>query len=286
MRITILILLLIASSRLLLADAAALGDAIFTQSLFEQYEKLQRSALQRYLTLEDKADGLTSDFRNLLGDRKIKNPGDFREKGKTLPDPQLLQAVIVERKRLENETSFIEELRNSPLLVKQFEKKIAANLLMLEASVVLLTYAEYLDEFNRGVRKLPKPSNQNDIGTMKVLAATLTSFDYPKIRKTQMALSNSQILSLVPKESQATLKLIEMGLGKMTEDSLLMVDAKTSSSKRKQLEVERLERTHKLISLMDKLSISLIVANRALFDEYQYRILKLNQKLTESKKAN
>jgi|688.fasta_scaffold97695_3 hypothetical protein len=286
MRITILILLLIASSRLLLADAAALGDAIFTQSLFEQYEKLQRSALQRYLTLEDKADGLTSDFRNLLGDRKIKNPGDFREKGKTLPDPQLLQAVIVERKRLENETSFIEELRNSPLLVKQFEKKIAANLLMLEASVVLLTYAEYLDEFNRGVRKLPKPSNQNDIGTMKVLAATLTAFDYPKIRKTQMALSNSQILSLVPKESQATLKLIEMGLGKMTEDSLLMVDAKTSSSKRKQLEVERLERTHKLISLMDKLSISLIVANRGLFDEYQYRILKLNQKLTESKKAN
>jgi hypothetical protein len=270
----------------MLADAAALGDAIFTQSLFEQYEKLQRSALQRYLTLEDKADGLTSDFRNLLGDRKIKNPGDFREKGKTLPDPQLLQAVIVERKRLENETSFIEELRNSPLLVKQFEKKIAANLLMLEASVVLLTYAEYLDEFNRGVRKLPKPSNQNDIGTMKVLAATLTAFDYPKIRKTQMALSNSQILSLVPKESQATLKLIEMGLGKMTEDSLLMVDAKTSSSKRKQLEVERLERTHKLISLMDKLSISLIVANRGLFDEYQYRILKLNQKLTESKKAN
>lgn len=286
MRITILILLLIASWRLLAADAAALGDAILTQSLFDQYQKLHRNALERYLNLEDKADGLTSEFRNLLGDRKVKSSGGVQEKGKTLPDPKLLQAVIVERKRLENEKAFIEELSKSPLLIKQFEKKLASNLLLIEASIIVLTYAEYLDEFNRGVRKLPQPSTQDDVGIMKVLAATLTAFDYTKNRKLQMAFSNPRILSLVPKESQSTLKLIEAGLGKMNEDSLLNVDNKIGGPQRKKLEGERLDRTQNLISLIDKLSVSFIIANRSLFDEYQYHVLKLNQKLTESQKKN
>lgn len=241
--------------------------------------------------MENKSDGLSEEFRNILGDRKLKVTTQFSEKGKVLPDINLLQAMITERKRLEADSIFIDELGKSPLLIKQFEKKICSNLLLLEASIVMLTYIEYLDEFNRGVRKLPKARRNiahknldEDVRLMKVLSATLTAFDYSKMRKSQMALSNTGILAMNPKESKDILSIIESGLGKMNEDTLITIPDSLPNNEKKQLEDLRLKNTKKLVKMIDRLAKSFIVANKAQLDDYQYHILKLTQKLNEGSK--
>ncbi|NBX93031.1 MAG: hypothetical protein EB078_00170 [Proteobacteria bacterium] len=268
-----------------------IGNPLFLKVLFNQYQSLHQQTLVRYFEVENKSDGLSEEFRNILGDRKLKVTTQFSEKGKVLPDINLLQAMITERKRLEADSIFIDELGKSPLLIKQFEKKICSNLLLLEASIVMLTYIEYLDEFNRGVRKLPKARRNiahknldEDVRLMKVLSATLTAFDYSKMRKSQMALSNTGILAMNPKESKDILSIIESGLGKMNEDTLITIPDSLPNNEKKQLEDLRLKNTKKLVKMIDRLAKSFIVANKAQLDDYQYHILKLTQKLNEGSK--
>lgn len=277
------------SSNVVLAKTEEGISESLSSDIFSKYEELRKKTLTRLINLENRIDGLNPEFRELLGDRKDKYQTDFTGTGKPLPNPLLHYAVITERKRLENEEVFIRELSQSPLLVKQYTRKIASNLLVLETTNLLVTYVEYLDQYNRGERNLKTatrniashsvPTIQMDTDIMKVLAATLTALDYSKEKKASLAFNNPRITSLNPQETEATKKLIEAGLGPWDRDSLLGLNSSVSKPEQAEQEKKRLKQTKDLVSMLEGLASAFAVANKALGDEYQYKVLKLNQKV-------
>lgn len=269
--------------KLILLIALAHTTCFGETNLFQRYETLHLSTLQRAANLENKIDGLSEELRNLLKDRKRTYDSPFRGRGKQLPDPQLINAVITERKRLEKEELFIDELRKSPMLTKQLEKKIASNLVALEITNLLLTFTEFLDEYNRGIKSIPGPK---DFEVMKVLAGTHTALTYSKSKKEQIALADPQVLRLCKQESQETLKLVELGLGKMTEDTLFFIPPGVSKVEQEKLELKRLKRTKQLVSVLEELATLIAIANKSLSDEYQYRVLVLNQNMKEKRELS
>jgi len=252
-------------------------------TLFQKYEALHASTLQRLVVLENKIDGISEEVRTLLKDRKRAYAVEFKDKGKLLADPVLTNAIITERKRLEKEETFLQDLRKSPVLAKQMERKLASNLLALEATNVLLTFTEFLDEYNRGIKAFPGPK---DLEVMKVLAGTHTALSYPKKIKEQMALADPAILKLSQSETESTLKIIESGLGKMNEDTLFPIPAGTSKKEQSKLDIQRLKKTKQLIKMVEQLSTIISVANKSLSDEYQLHVLLLNQKLKEQRELS
>ena len=261
----------------------------FAKEIFSRYEKLRESTLARLVNLENRIDGMSPDFRELLGDRKKPYQTDFNKTGKALMNPVLHYAIITERKRLENEEPFLKELSRSPLLNKQYARKVASNLLVIEATNLLTTYVEYLDQYNRGERGLnPAARNlasQSEIETkadaeiIKILAATLTAMDYSKEKKATLAYSDPRFTSLNSQESEATKKLIEAGLGPWDKDSLPLVNRDGSPLEKEAEEKRRLKQTKGLVLMLEGLASAFAVANKSLGDEYQYRVLKLNQKI-------
>jgi len=261
----------------------------FSKEIFSRYEKLRESTLNRLVNLENRIDGMSPEFRELLGDRKKKYQANFNQTGKALLNPILHYAIITERKRLENEDPFIKELSQSALLMKQYARKVASNLLVLETTNLLMTYVEYLDQYNRGERSL-NPSVRNlasqsenetktDGEIVKILAATLTAMDYSKEKKATLAYSDPKFTSLNNQESEATKKLIEAGLGPWDQDSLLPLNRNASKAEKEAEEKKRLKQTKDLVLMLEGLASAFAVANKALGDEYQYRVLKLNQKI-------
>lgn len=252
-------------------------------SLIQRYDLLHASSLQRLVVLENKIDGISDEVRALLKDRKRTYSVDFKEKGKVLDEPMLTNAVITERKRLEKEEAFLEEVRKSPVLAKQLERKIASNLVALEATNILVTFVEFLDEYNRGVKIFPGPK---DPEVMKVLAATRTALIYSKTTKEQMALADPQIIKLCQTESDVILKLLNSGLGNQSEDTLLPIPDSTTRKERQRLELQRLKKTKNLIKMIDQLATLISLANKPLSDEYQYHVLLLGQKLKEKRELS
>lgn len=250
-------------------------------AFLQTYENLHISTLRRLVNVENKIDGMSEEFRGKLNDRKQSYEVDFKGPGKILSEPTLTIAIITERKRLEKEESFMGELKKNPFLAKQLERKIAANLLALEATNILITFVEFLDEYNRGVKPFKGPP---DIEVMKVLAGTHTALTYSKATKEKMALADPEILKVAKADSPNNiLKLIESGLGKMNEDTLFLIPSNISKNEQKQLELKRLKKTKDLVSMIDSLAQAITVANKSLGDEYQYHVLVLNQKLKEQR---
>ncbi len=252
------------------------------QDLFQRYEALHASTLQRLVTLENKIDGLSDEFRTLLKDRKRSYEVSFKGKGKLLDSPTLTIAIITERKRLEREEAFLEDLRKSPLLAKQLEKKLASNLLALETTNIVITFVEFLDEYNRGEKQIP---GAKDPEVMKVLAGTLTALSYSKSNKEKMALADPAVVQLVPSDSQNTLRMVDSGLGKMSEDTLFFIPEGVSKKDQNKLEYQRLKKTKKLVEMVEQLAKIISVANKSLSDEYQYHVLVLNQKMKQEREV-
>ena len=263
---------------LIFVQVLAFGE----QELFHRYEALHASTLQRLVTLENKIDGLSDEFRTLLKDRKRSYEVSFKGKGKLLDSPTLTIAIITERKRLEKEEAFLEDLRKSPLLAKQLEKKLASNLLALETTNIVITFVEFLDEYNRGEKQIP---GAKDPEVMKVLAGTLTALSYSKSTKEKMALADPSIVQLVPSDSQRTLRMVDSGLGKMSEDTLFFIPEGISKKDQNKLEYQRLKKTKKLVEMVEQLATVISVANKALSDEYQYHVLVLNQKMKQEREV-
>jgi hypothetical protein len=250
------------------------------QNLFERYEALHISTLQRLVTLENKIDGLSDEFRTLLKDRKRSYEVSFKGKGKLLDAPALTLAVITERKRLEKEDAFLDELRKSPLLAKQLEKKLASNLLALETTNIVITFVEFLDEYNRGEKLVP---GAKDPEVMKVLAGTLTALVYSKSKKEKMAMADPSVIRLISGDSQQTLRIVDSGLGRMNEDTLFFIPEEVSKKEQKKLEYQRLKKTKKLVEMIEQLGTIISVANKSLSDEYQYHVLVLNQQMKQER---
>jgi len=263
---------------LIFVQVLAFGE----QELFHRYEALHASTLQRLVTLENKIDGLSDEFRTLLKDRKRSYEVSFKGKGKLLDSPTLTIAIITERKRLEREEAFLEDLRKSPLLAKQLEKKLASNLLALETTNIVITFVEFLDEYNRGEKQIP---GAKDPEVMKVLAGTLTALSYSKSTKEKMALADPSIVQLVPSDSQRTLRMVDSGLGKMSEDTLFFIPEGISKKDQNRLEYQRLKKTKKLVEMVEQLATVISVANKSLSDEYQYHVLVLNQKMKQEREV-
>jgi DNA-binding Lrp family transcriptional regulator len=234
------------------------------------------------VTLENKIDGLSDEFRTLLKDRKRSYEVSFKGKGKLLDSPTLTIAIITERKRLEKEEAFLEDLRKSPLLAKQLEKKLASNLLALETTNIVISFVEFLDEYNRGEKQIP---GAKDPEVMKVLAGTLTALSYSKSTKEKMALADPSIVQLVPSDSQRTLRMVDSGLGKMSEDTLFFIPEGISKKDQNRLEYQRLKKTKKLVEMVEQLATVISVANKSLSDEYQYHVLVLNQKMKQEREV-
>jgi hypothetical protein len=250
------------------------------QPLLQRYEALHNSTLQRLVLLENKIDGLSDEFRSLLKDRKRSYDVSFKGKGKLLDSPSLTLAIITERKRLEKEEAFLDEVRKSPLLAKQLQKKIASNLLALETTNIVITFVEFLDEYNRGEKRV---TGAKDPEVMKVLAGTLTALAYSKSKKEKMALSDPSIIQLIPDDSQQTLKRVSSGLGKMDEDTLFFIPEGLTKNEQTKLEYQRLKKTKKLVEMIEQLSTMISIANKSLIDEYQYHVLVLNQKMKKER---
>jgi hypothetical protein len=263
---------------LIFVQVLAFGE----QELFHRYEALHASTLQRLVTLENKIDGLSDEFRILLKDRKRSYEVSFKGKGKLLDSPTLTIAIITERKRLEKEEAFLEDLRKSPLLAKQLEKKLASNLLALETTNIVITFVEFLDEYNRGEKQIP---GAKDPEVMKVLAGTLTALSYSKSTKEKMALADPSIVQLVPSDSQRTLRMVDSGLGKMSEDTLFFIPEGISKKDQNRLEYQRLKKTKKLVEMVEQLATVISVANKSLSDEYQYHVLVLNLKMKQEREV-
>jgi len=253
------------------------------ESLLQRYELLHNSSLQRLVLLENKIDGLSEEFRSLLKDRKRAYDVSFKGKGRLLDFPSLTNAIITERKRLEKEESFIEDLKKSPLLAKQLERKLASNLLALETTNMVITFVEFLDAYNRGEKPMPLP---RDPEVMKVLAGTWTALTYSKSKKETLALADPSLWALVPSESQETLKLVTTGLGKMNEDTLFSFPERISKKEQTKLEYQRLKKTKALVEMIERLATMISIANKPLSDEYQYHVLVLNQKLKQEREIS
>lgn len=257
-------------------NSLAFGD----RNLFSKYETLHASTLRRLVNIENRIDGLSEEFRALLKDRKRIYDVDFKMQGKSLEEPLLTNAIITERKRLEAEESFLDDLRKSPTFAKQLQKKIASNLLALEATNIVITFVEFLDQYNRGERPYSGPK---DLEVLKVLAGTYTALAYSKSFKERMALADPEITRLTQKESNELLSLIESGLGKMKEDTLLFIPETVDKKERRRLEFERLKKTNKLVSMIEQLATMVSIANKPLSDEYQYHVMILGQKMKEKR---
>jgi hypothetical protein len=256
------------------------------EQLMQEYASFHSKTLKRLFDLEDRIDGLTTEFRNLLGDRKKKHESTFKGPGKTLVDPVLLSVIISERKRLEKEDSFLEELKKHRGLSQQYLKKIGSNLLSLELSTLVITYVEYLDEFNRGVRGVPGSKKALDLDIMKVLAASLTAMDYSKDKKSKLYFSDPRIAALDPEGAQHALKIIESGLGKLNENSITDITGVTDKKELAKLEMERLKKTRHLILILNQLASQMSLTNKDLLDEYQYRVIQLKQKINHQRELS
>lgn len=251
--------------------------------LFNRYDTLYQQTLKRLVEVENRADGLSAEFRDLLGDRKNPYPTSFKGPGKILNDPMLLYFTITERKRLEKEGALIQELKKNPLLLNQYRKRLASNILALELSSVIITFIEYLDEFHRGERKLSNQQAERDWETMTILSGTLTAFKYSKTYKAGLLISNPLITQLDPQGAKEVRAFFETTLGRFDEDSVLPVSLQGSPKQRSQQELERFKKTRQLVTNLTKMASTIVATNKSLLDEYQYRILVLNQKLKEKR---
>lgn len=252
-------------------------------SLLDAYTRKHTQMLRRYAELENRVDGLTPDFRRLLGDRKTDYEAPPELKPNQLPDKLLAQVVITERKRLEAERVTLKQWQDKPFLLNSYLRKMAAALLRLETSEVLLSFVEYVDAFNRGDRPFPytgAPKNRTYF--LRLGAATMVGLDYTAYRKSQMAFSNSWILGLNPNESKETLALLEQGLGPFTQDAITL--AKAPGGRNPAEETQRLVEGQKILALIDKLTAAFIVVNKSYADEYQYHLLKLRKAVESQKK--
>ena len=261
------------------ASSASKAQELPAEQLLKEYSVFHKKTLQRLLELEDRIDGLTSEFRSLLSDRKTKYEVSFKGPGKVLAEPVLLSAIISERKRLEKDQSFIEELEKRRGLSKQYLKRMGTNILALELSSLLISYVGYLDEFNRGIRKVPGYETQPDPELLKVLAASLTAFEYTKEKKSNLYFSDKRLVDLDPEGARNALALLESALGKLDEDSIMDLKAELPPSEKSNIEMARLKKTKNLIRTLHNLAAQISFANKALLDEYQYHVIKLNQSL-------
>ncbi|NBW98075.1 hypothetical protein EBR03_00745 [bacterium] len=256
-------------------------SSLSPEELYQKYEKLQNTTLERLVRLENRIDGLTDEFRAVLGDRKQKYPSDLKGPGKLLFDPKLIHVIISERKRLEKESKFQKELLQNPSLIRQYQKKLASDLLALETSSILITFTEYLDQYSRGERTLEKKVAE-DPELLKVLAATHTALDYSHINKKNKAFTDPRVLGLLkPEDQKSLIQLLESGLGKMGEDPLPLSSSKVSASQRTEIDQVRFKKTRSLLNMLDQIAATLLIANKPYIDEYQYRILVLKQKMKE-----
>lgn len=263
----------------IVSPSLSFSEPLSAEVLMQEYSDLHTKTLKRLLSLEDRIDGLTSEFRKLLGDRKQNYESSFKGPGKLLPDPVLISAIISERKRIERDQDFVNELQKRKGLSKQYLKKIGSNLLALELSSILISYVEYLDEYNRGVRPIPGKTTVGDLDLLKVLAASLTAIEYSKEKKAKLYFSDKRLLALDPQGAQNALAILENGLGKINEESIVEVKDVPNKKEQLKLEMERLQRTQNLISVLKQLAMQISQANKSLLDEYQYHVIKLNQKM-------
>lgn len=254
---------------------AASGLTADPNSYFDHYLSFYHNTFQRLIELEEKIDGLDPTTRSRIGDRKKNYPSQFSGKSILLEDPVLIHAVITERKRLEQQQSFIAEISRSPRLKQQFEKQLATDFLALEVNNIIFLYVEHLSDFLSGRRKV-KANTESE--TNRILAATLTALYFSQENKKQMAFFNPEVLKHTQKEFGSTLDLIYESIGPLKAD---LIPAQVStSSKRTALnqDKERLEKTKKLLALVDRLGQILLKSNRPLWDEYQYNVLKASKK--------
>jgi len=244
-------------------------------SYLPSYISLFHATLDRLIELETRIDGLDESTRDLIGDRKKKYPVSGSEKRFLLQDPALLHAIITERKRLEKQTELIDELIRSKTLSKQLEKKIAADYLALEITNLIIIYTDYLTDFLSGRRKHPPGAN---IETIQILAATLTGLQFSKENKKTMAFFNPEVLKHSQNESISLLKTVYQGIGQQDEDLIGTPPPHLSKMETSAFEKKRLKQTIALIEMIGQLSQTLLISNKAQWDEYQYNVLKASKK--------
>lgn len=246
-----------------------------SNSYFDHYISFYHNTLQRLIDLEEKIDGLDPSSRSQIGDRKQHYPSHFSGKSVLLEDPVLIHAIITERKRLEKQKSFIEEISRSPQLFRHFEKQLAADFLALEVNNIVFLYVENLSDFLSGRRNIKANS---DLETTRILAATLTALYFSRENKKQMAFFNPDVLKHTKKDFGSTLGLVYDSIGSIEEDLIPMQVATNSQKIALKQEKDRLEKTKKLLLLIDRLGKILLKSNRPLWDEYQYNVLKASKK--------
>jgi len=239
------------------------------------YLFLFHTNFKRALELENQIDGLTDEARALIGDREQNYSIPFKGKSKLIDDPKLLNAVITERKRLEKLAPLIDEITRSAFLRKQLQKKIAADFLALEINNIVLIYTEYLNDYLSGRRK---GAADFDLDTLKILAATLTGLHFSKEKKQKMAFFNPEVLKYTQKNSQSVLEIVYEGIGTKDEDFIISIPEGSKKSLITKLEQERLQKTQKLLNSIEKLSQIILISNKSLWDEYQYRVMKAAKK--------
>jgi len=245
-------------------------------SYLPDYISLYHSTFKKLIEIENRVDGLDEATRDLIGDRKKKYPVSKPEKRFLLQDPALLHAIITERKRLEKEGPLIDELTQSKTLSKHLEKKIAADFLALELTNILIVYTDYLTDYFSGKREHPPGA---DLETIQILAATLTGLHFSKENKNSMAIFNAEVLKHSQNDSMTLLKVVYQGIGKKEEDLIGNPSPHLSKKERSMFEKERLNKTKSLIDMIRHLSQTLLISNKAQWDEYQYNVLKASQKI-------
>jgi len=249
--------------------------ALESVSYLPNYISLYHATFKKLIEIENRVDGLDESTRDLIGDRKKKYPVSEPEKRFLLPDPALLHAIITERKRLEKESTLIDELTSSKTLSKHLEKKIAADFLALEITNIIIVYTDYLTDYLSGKRKHPPGA---DLETIQVLAATLTGLHFSKENKKSMAIFNPDVLRQSQTDSMTLLKAVYQGIGKQDEDLIGNPPPHLSKKETSLFEKERLKKTKSLIDMIGYLSQTLLISNKAQWDEYQYNVLKASKK--------
>lgn len=243
-------------------------------SFVDHYISFYHSTFQRLIELEEKIDGLDHSSRLKIADRKKSYPTNHQGKSILLYDPILLHAIITERKRLEKQQPFIEEVSKSPRLAKQLEKNLAADFLSLEFNNIIFIYVEHLSDFLSGRKKI---NSKTDIETKKVLAATLAALYFSKENKEKMAFYNPDVIKYTRKHSHSLIALVLEVIGPLDEDLLSPQNGRLSQKQRKKVEKENFDKTKSLISLIERLSQILLKSNRPFWDEYQYNVLRASK---------
>lgn len=235
------------------------------------YLLLYKTAFNEVIELETKVDGLTEQTRKKINDRLREYPTKFKGKSVLIEDPNLLHAVITERKRLEKLKPLIEQLERSPGLASQLKEQLAADFFALEISNIILIYTGYLSDYQSGRRTsqvvLPPES-------MKIMAATLTALHFSKRRKQTMAFYHPLVLKSLKKEAAVALGVVLEGLGPQNEDLITEIRAEAPLKERKKLEKIRFLKTQELLNCIDKIGKMLLITNKSLWDEYQYHVIK------------